>query len=231
MKNVLNYLYGLSNLLIVFFISTILFVSIFPKYDIGVTASMNISSMLICFIVDILSFLQVVQYFNKSSTNRFLLFDNVDRILLTESNNTQTLIFPNSFKSDTKTVRKIVARELGFICMNIRSHLLEDQYKSSFTKEKIQESNTGGFFGNLMTGLNVIGMITEQSEREKVKKQELDDVWKVASAILVPINAIIVFNKQKSIKKYTHIPELFDVTDDILNTYLVRVRDKIYKYY
>lgn len=165
------------------------------------------------------------------STNRFLLFDNVDRILLTESNNTQTLIFPNSFKSDTKTVRKIVARELGFICMNIRSHLLEDQYKSSFTKEKIQESNTGGFFGNLMTGLNVIGMITEQSEREKVKKQELDDVWKVASAILVPINAIIVFNKQKSIKKYTHIPELFDVTDDILNTYLVRVRDKIYKYY
>lgn len=66
MKNVLNYLYGLSNLLIVFFISTILFVSIFPKYDIGVTASMNISSMIICFVVDILSFLQFVQYFSKS---------------------------------------------------------------------------------------------------------------------------------------------------------------------
>lgn len=81
-----------------------------------------------------------------NSTNRFLSFDNVDRIILTESNNTQTLIFPNSFKSDMKTVRKVVARELGFICMNIQSHLLEDQYKPSFTKQKIQESNTGGFF-------------------------------------------------------------------------------------
>lgn len=67
MKNILNCLYGLSNLLIVFFISTILFVSIFPEYNIGVSVSMNITAKLLFAVIDILSFLQFVQYFNKSS--------------------------------------------------------------------------------------------------------------------------------------------------------------------
>jgi len=165
------------------------------------------------------------------ATNRKFEFADVENITLTLINNGRNTIlrFPHKDKNDMEMVYRVVARELGFVCLGIRSHLLPDIENDKFTKSELKEAhNTGGFLGGLLVGINLVGMVAEQTEKKLRKERELNDAWKVASAILIPINAFIIMQKyEKKIKDYSNIKSLFQVSDEILNVFLQRMISKI----
>ena len=159
------------------------------------------------------------------ATNRSLEYTKNENVSLSVNNNNhQTLHIPEKYK-DTQALRQIVARELGFICMNVRSHLLPSHdNERKFTKKDIVDAQKeGGFLGKLMMGVSIAGLVVEQSEYEQRKQKELDEAWKVATAILIPINAYIYIRKQKILTDYRNVSNVFNVSDSVGNVFLKRI--------
>lgn len=160
------------------------------------------------------------------ASNRNFEYTKNELISLRIENNRSTLYMPEKYKN-TQAERQIVARELGFVCMNMRSHLLPDDEKRNFTKKDLVEAHEqGGILGKIMMGVSLVGLVAEQSAYEQRKEREMNEAWKVATAILIPINAYIYVNKQKILKNYNDVSKVFNVSSNIETMFLKRIVEK-----
>lgn len=161
------------------------------------------------------------------ATNRSFAYTKDEHVSLSINNNNHvTLYMPERYKN-TQAERQIVARELGFVCMNVRSHLLPDNEKRNFTKKDLVDAHEqGGLLGKIMMGVSVVGLVAEQSAYQQRKERELDEAWKVATAILIPISAYIYVNKQKILKNYNDVSKVFNVSSNIETMFLKRIVEK-----